>query len=196
VIYPGWRSQLTERISCLTGLGVLCLCVAKVPFLDVLGSSRARPILHLIIVGAAWVFVSFLYTRIKTRANTSAIPNERSLSSFVFFLILGFRARRPLWSQRRPKSLSRFLPANAVLEHGRDAQRDLSRPSHALITRCYPTNREIVSPSARNLPLALNSNAAAYSRRKKDWEVRHPCWKHRMPSRPSSPNRIPSTVLS
>jgi len=52
-----------ERSFRLTGLGVLLLCVAKVTALDVWGLQARDRYLTLIIVGAALVFVSFLYTR-------------------------------------------------------------------------------------------------------------------------------------
>jgi uncharacterized membrane protein len=52
-----------ERSFRLTGLGVLLLCVAKVMALDVWGLQARDRYLTLIIVGAALVFVSFLYTR-------------------------------------------------------------------------------------------------------------------------------------
>ena len=52
-----------ERSFRLTGLGVLLLCVAKVMALDVWGLQARDRYITLIIVGAALVFVSFLYTR-------------------------------------------------------------------------------------------------------------------------------------
>jgi hypothetical protein len=52
-----------ERSFRLTGLGVLLLCVAKVMALDVWGLQARDRYVTLIIVGAALVFVSFLYTR-------------------------------------------------------------------------------------------------------------------------------------
>jgi len=54
---------LKERSFRLTGLGVLLLCVAKVMVLDVWGLQARDRYVTLIIVGAALVFVSFLYTR-------------------------------------------------------------------------------------------------------------------------------------
>ena len=54
---------LKERSFRLTGLGVLLLCVAKVMALDVWGLQARDRYVTLIIVGAALVFVSFLYTR-------------------------------------------------------------------------------------------------------------------------------------
>jgi hypothetical protein len=52
-----------ERSFRLTGLGLLLLCVAKVMALDVWGLQARDRYITLIIVGAALVFVSFLYTR-------------------------------------------------------------------------------------------------------------------------------------
>src|SRR5467141_1839585 len=52
-----------ERSFRLTGLGILLLCVAKVMALDVWGLQARDRYITLIIVGAALVFVSFLYTR-------------------------------------------------------------------------------------------------------------------------------------
>ena len=52
-----------ERSFRLTGLGVLLLCVGKVMALDVWGLQARDRYITLIIVGAALVFVSFLYTR-------------------------------------------------------------------------------------------------------------------------------------
>jgi Predicted membrane protein (DUF2339) len=52
-----------ERSFRLTGLSVLLLCVAKVMALDVWGLQARDRYVTLIIVGAALVFVSFLYTR-------------------------------------------------------------------------------------------------------------------------------------
>jgi hypothetical protein len=52
-----------ERSFRLTGLGMLLLCVAKVMTLDVWGLQARDRYITLIIVGAALVFVSFLYTR-------------------------------------------------------------------------------------------------------------------------------------
>jgi len=52
-----------ERSFRLTGLGMLLLCVAKVMALDVWGLQARDRYITLIIVGAALVFVSFLYTR-------------------------------------------------------------------------------------------------------------------------------------
>jgi hypothetical protein len=52
-----------ERSFRLTGLGVLLLCVAKIMALDVWGLQPRDRYITLIIVGAALVFVSFLYTR-------------------------------------------------------------------------------------------------------------------------------------
>jgi hypothetical protein len=52
-----------ERSYRLTGLGVLLLCVAKIMALDVWGLQPRDRYITLIIVGAALVFVSFLYTR-------------------------------------------------------------------------------------------------------------------------------------
>jgi uncharacterized membrane protein len=54
---------LKERSFRLTGLGLLLLCVAKVMALDVWGLQARDRYITLIIVGAALVFVSFLYTR-------------------------------------------------------------------------------------------------------------------------------------
>lgn len=54
---------LKERSFRLTGLSVLLLCVAKVMALDVWGLQARDRYVTLIIVGAALVFVSFLYTR-------------------------------------------------------------------------------------------------------------------------------------
>jgi hypothetical protein len=54
---------LKERSFRLTGLGLLLLCVAKVMALDVWGLQPRDRYVTLIIVGAALVFVSFLYTR-------------------------------------------------------------------------------------------------------------------------------------
>jgi hypothetical protein len=52
-----------ERSFRLTGLGMLLLCVAKVMALDVWGLQARDRYITFIIVGAALVFVSFLYTR-------------------------------------------------------------------------------------------------------------------------------------
>lgn len=52
-----------ERSFRLTGLGVLLLCVGKIMVLDVWGLQSRDRYITLIIVGAALVFVSFLYTR-------------------------------------------------------------------------------------------------------------------------------------
>jgi hypothetical protein len=52
-----------ERSFRLTGLGVLLLCAAKIMALDVWGLQPRDRYITLIIVGAALVFVSFLYTR-------------------------------------------------------------------------------------------------------------------------------------
>jgi hypothetical protein len=52
-----------ERSFRLTGLGILLLCVAKVMALDVWDLPPRDRYVTLIIVGAALVFVSFLYTR-------------------------------------------------------------------------------------------------------------------------------------
>jgi len=52
-----------ERSFRLTGLGVLLLCVGKIMALDVWGLQPRDRYITLIIVGAALVFVSFLYTR-------------------------------------------------------------------------------------------------------------------------------------
>jgi hypothetical protein len=52
-----------ERSFRLTGLGLLLLCVAKIMALDVWGLQPRDRYITLIIVGAALVFVSFLYTR-------------------------------------------------------------------------------------------------------------------------------------
>jgi len=52
-----------ERSFRLTGLGILLLCVAKVMALDVWGLQARDRYITMIIVGAALVFVSFLYTR-------------------------------------------------------------------------------------------------------------------------------------
>jgi hypothetical protein len=52
-----------ERSFRLTGLGLLLLCVGKVMALDVWGLEARDRYITLIIVGAALVFVSFLYTR-------------------------------------------------------------------------------------------------------------------------------------
>src|SRR6266404_2873027 len=52
-----------ERSYRLTGLGILLLCVAKVMALDVWGLQARDRYITMIIVGAALVFVSFLYTR-------------------------------------------------------------------------------------------------------------------------------------
>jgi hypothetical protein len=52
-----------ERSFRLTGLGILLLCVAKIMALDVWGLQPRDRYITLIIVGAALVFVSFLYTR-------------------------------------------------------------------------------------------------------------------------------------
>jgi uncharacterized membrane protein len=52
-----------ERSFRLTGLGILLLCVGKVMALDVWGLQARDRYVTLIIVGAALVFVSFLYTR-------------------------------------------------------------------------------------------------------------------------------------
>ena len=52
-----------ERSFRITGLGVLLLCVAKIMALDVWGLQARDRYITLIIVGAALVFVSFLYTR-------------------------------------------------------------------------------------------------------------------------------------
>jgi predicted membrane protein DUF2339 len=52
-----------ERSFRLTGLGILLLCVGKVMALDVWGLQARDRYITLIIVGAALVFVSFLYTR-------------------------------------------------------------------------------------------------------------------------------------
>jgi hypothetical protein len=54
---------LRERSFRLTGLGLLLLCVLKVMALDVWGLQARDRYITLIIVGAALVFVSFLYTR-------------------------------------------------------------------------------------------------------------------------------------
>jgi predicted membrane protein DUF2339 len=52
-----------ERSFRLTGLSMLLLCVAKVMALDVWGLQARDRYITFIIVGAALVFVSFLYTR-------------------------------------------------------------------------------------------------------------------------------------
>ncbi|PYT58317.1 MAG: hypothetical protein DMG46_11705, partial [Acidobacteria bacterium] len=47
----------------LTGLGILLLCVAKVMALDVWGLQPRDRYVTFIIVGAALVLVSFLYSK-------------------------------------------------------------------------------------------------------------------------------------
>jgi hypothetical protein len=54
---------VNERSFRLTGLGLLLLCVAKVVALDVWGLQPRDRYITFIIVGAALVFVSFLYSR-------------------------------------------------------------------------------------------------------------------------------------
>ena len=54
---------VNERSFRLTGLGLLLLCVAKVVVLDVWGLQPRDRYITFIIVGAALVFVSFLYSR-------------------------------------------------------------------------------------------------------------------------------------
>jgi len=52
-----------ERSFRLTGLGILLLCVAKVMALDVWGLQPRDRYVTFIIVGAALVLVSFLYSK-------------------------------------------------------------------------------------------------------------------------------------
>jgi hypothetical protein len=54
---------LKERSFRLSGLGLLLLCVAKVMAMDVWGLQPRDRYITFIIVGAALVFVSYLYSR-------------------------------------------------------------------------------------------------------------------------------------
>ena len=56
-----------ERSFRLAGLGVLLLCVAKIFLIDVWGLDPQSRYITLIILGAALVLVSFLYTRHKEK---------------------------------------------------------------------------------------------------------------------------------
>ena len=54
---------LAERSFRLTGLGILLLCVGKILAIDVWGLDPRDRYLTFIVLGAALLLVSFLYTR-------------------------------------------------------------------------------------------------------------------------------------
>src|SRR5260370_7254887 len=82
-----------ERSFRLTGLGMLLLCVAKAMALDVWGLQARDRYITFIIVVAALVFVSFLYTRYR-----DAIRQFLCTPPFPSCFFFPSRASRPPYS--------------------------------------------------------------------------------------------------
>jgi len=56
-----------ERSYRLAGLGLLLLCVAKIPIVDIWDMTKMERALTFVVLGTSLLGVSFLYTRYRER---------------------------------------------------------------------------------------------------------------------------------